>query len=397
MAMKYKKNILLFLLSFIIIFVNNVYSVEYDIYAKVESKRKGNITTLVFQKKPSAKSYHIIENMVIIGKIKVVSIRDICSGDVKIYKVIAEYDIKKGMNRLLKAGSTVGLIKIREGEKRDFAEMKYKERINYKKRITTSKDKREMVLVPGGKFVFGSDSGDRDESPERVIILDDFYIDKYEVSNFDYLTFMNDANSKAPGSWECGKYNDNEEDFPVLVSYYEALAYVKWAGKRLPTEEEWEKAARGYGIKIVKKEDESFFPKRKPIIYPWGNVFNPEYVNSKIFWGSEKIGKNIKKKYKKGLLPITFSEGLGDSPYGAVNMCGNASEWTTSWYQAYPGNIYSNDRYGKQVKVIRGGAWFSDKYRIRASNREIGGVPNLYNDNIIGFRCVKSTTILERK
>jgi len=102
---------------------------------------------------------------------------------------------------------------------------------------------------------------------------------------------------------------------------------------------------------------------------------------------------NIKKIYTRGPVPVNIFDGPGNSPYGLVNMSGNAPEWTSSWYRAYPGNNNPDKRYGKQVKVIRGGAWYSERYRVRVSSRDIGGVPNIYNDYIAGFRCAKDIKI----
>ena len=144
---------------------------------------------------------------------------------------------------------------------------------------------------------------------------------------------------------------------------------------------------------MEKDINEKFYPVKKPVIYPWGDKFIPEYVNSKEFWDDEKSGLNIKKIYTRGPVPVINFEGPGNSPYGLVNMSGNAPEWTSSWYRAYPGNNNADNRYGRQMKAIRGGAWYSVKYRVRVSSRDIGGVPNIYNDYIAGFRCVKEVKI----
>jgi formylglycine-generating enzyme required for sulfatase activity len=254
-----------------------------------------------------------------------------------------------------------------------------------------------MILIPAGKFILGSNSGEKDEAPEQIIKLDDFYIDKYEVTNSDYYLYIIKSNSKPPISWVKGTFNDGEDNFPVIVSYNEAVKYAEWASKRLPTEEEWEKAARGTGLEIIKDSDGVYYVNEKPIIYPWGNKFDPSKTNSVEFWETKNIGEEIKKKYNKGLLPVHMFQDEGNSVYGVVNMCGNASEWTSSWYSAYKGSKYIDKMFGKQVKVIRGGSWFSLKDKLRVSNREYGGIPNLYEDNIAGFRCVKDPTIIDRK
>jgi formylglycine-generating enzyme required for sulfatase activity len=113
------------------------------------------------------------------------------------------------------------------------------------------------------------------------------------------------------------------------------------------------------------------------------------------FWKDSGIGADIKKTYRRGLLAVTFFEGKGDSPFGAVNMAGNAMEWTSSWYRAYPGNTYKDRRFGTQFKVLRGGSWRDTAKSLRVTDRQIGGIPNLYRDAIGGIRCVKSPTVLD--
>ena len=244
-----------------------------------------------------------------------------------------------------------------------------------------------MVLIPSGKFNFGTDFGDDDEYPAQILFLNDFYIDKYEVSNRDYLIYIKDVHGDPPLSWKNKDFDEKSADFPVLVSYYEAQDYAKWAGKRLPTEQEWEKAARAGRDTTDKSQGAS--------IYPWGTTFKPELVNSLEFWSKEDIGKEIKRKYSifvNSLLPIDSFPG-GASFFGVQNMAGNAAEWTTSWYMPYENNRRINGRYGTQYRVIRGGACYTPWYNTRVTNREIGGIPNQFTDTISGFRCVKDVSI----
>ena len=373
--------------------------------------------------------------------------------------------------KLIRAGSKIVLIKGIDTGKN--ADEQYFEKIIFKNEIISKIDNRKMVLIPSGKFIFGSNSGDRDEYPEQVLPKSNFYIDKYEVSNKDYKKFLDETKSKPPLSWKNGKYNIKYSDFPVLVTFYEAERYAKWSGKRLPSEKEWEKAARG-----TADLNESVPNNKK--VFPWGIDFSPQRANTIEFWpvnemkkgikkivkvkylilfnrnfkgrdsnldklwNNDKIAKNIKEEIKekikvmkysidsnkkyfyielwleietgnallneinislnneyiimvpRGLLPIYFFQGKGDSPFNVVNMSGNASEWTSSWYMPHEGNNKKNRRYGKQYKVIKGGAWFSNMKKIRVSNREIGGIPNLYRDNISGFRCIKDATFIDR-
>ncbi len=164
-----------------------------------------------------------------------------------------------------------------------------------------------MVLVPAGEFIMGSTADDHsakpDEQPQRVIELPAFYIDQLEVTNIEYKRFLDATKWPAPPSWKEGRYPDNFDFLPVTdVSWWDATAYARWAGKRLPTEAEWEKAARGStGFR-----------------FPWGSEFASDRANNDI-----------------GLLPVG-SLPLGASPYGALDMAGNAAEWTASVYAPYP-------------------------------------------------------------
>jgi formylglycine-generating enzyme required for sulfatase activity len=253
-----------------------------------------------------------------------------------------------------------------------------------------------MILIPEGKFVFGSNNGDIDEEPQQILFLDNYYIDKYEVSNANYYYYVKQTNTKPPAAWINGKFVKNTGSFPVLVSWHEAKKYAEWAGKRLPNEQEWEKAARGPGLEKAKKHDETYIYIENPVIYPWGNKYEIERANSIELWESKEAGNKIKKIYTKGVIPVDSFKKKNKSYYGIINMAGNACEWTSSWYKAYKGSRHSNKKYGTQYKVIRGGAWFNKKYKLRTTNREIGGLPNLYEDNIAGFRCVKDPAMRDK-
>ncbi len=201
-----------------------------------------------------------------------------------------------------------------------------------------------MVYVPAGEFIMGSEIGDADEYPVRRIYTKAFYIDRFEVTNQEYARFKPDH-----------QFDPADADQPVTdVSWYEADAYAKWAGKRLPTEMEWEKAARGTDG-------------RK---YPWGNIHDfsfaePDGFVQEVAWRA------------------------GKSPYGAYWMAGGVWEWTADWYQAYSGNPTPSPSYGEKYKVIRGGSAFNDASMQRCAHRyyldpgtKISGYP-------VGFRCVK--------
>ncbi len=366
---------------------------NYDLLARIESKRKDNLITLRFDSRPASESYFILEGERIIGRIAVVSSVERREGVRGGYRVTAYYSLDNPADEaLIRAGLDIGLRVEAERKTRDYAEPQKKETVAYKKRIVSPIDGREMVLVPAGKFVFGSDTGHRDEAPERVVELGDYYIDRHEVSNADYLAFVRKTNGDLPRSWRGSVPEQSEMDLPVMATWIEAEAYARWANKRLPGEMEWEKAARGPFPPLETAKDADRSGSR---VYPWGQDFEPGKSNTLEFWENTTVGKEIKAAYPRGLLPVRSFEGPGDSPYGAVNMAGNAPEWTVDWYRAYTGNRYADRRFGSRFKVLRGGAWFSRADSVRATRRQIGGIPNLHNDAAGGFRCVKPPALLD--
>jgi formylglycine-generating enzyme required for sulfatase activity len=223
-----------------------------------------------------------------------------------------------------------------------------------------SNDGAEMVSVPAGEFWMGSDDGNFDEKPRRRVYLDAFRIDKYEVTNALYKRFLDATGRVVPRYWNDSKWNAANQ--PVVgVDWEEANAYCNWAGKRLPTEAEWEKSARG---KDGRK-------------YPWGDQWDASRVNS----SDRKIGKTV---------PVG-SYPSGVSPYGAHDMAGNVWEWVADWYsENYSQNApLRNPRApdSGQLRVLRGGSWFDLPWYLRTSYRVSGG-PAL-RSYIIGFRCAQ--------
>jgi len=238
-------------------------------------------------------------------------------------------------------------------------------------------DGKEMVLVPAGEFIMGTDKIDHekthlkigavkplflDQHPSRKIHLDSYYIDKYEVTNEEYKKFIDSSGyDELPGHWENGTYKEGIGRYPVThVTWREALTYALWAKKKLPTEAHWEKAARGTDGRI----------------YPWGDVYKKGKSNMDIDGAKELVGVGM------------FPEDI--SPYKVYDLGGNVMEWTMDWYQAYPGSTYKNPRYGKVLKVLRGNAfqkaghYFLEAYRYSFSRTEAD--PNDYFENV-GFRC----------
>lgn len=227
-------------------------------------------------------------------------------------------------------------------------------------KIIKGDDDAEMVLVPAGEFWMGSGDGVSHEKPRHRVYLDAFHIDKYEVTNTLYQRFISATGHREPRHMSDSKWNNPQQ--PVVgVSWHDAEAYCRWAGKRLPTEAEWEKAARG--------TDE-----RR---YPWGNEWDKKRAN-----GSESgIGRTT---------PVGQYPG-GVSPYGAEDMAGNVWEWVADWYDAdyYQRSPERNPR-GPELgsgKVVRGGSWYYQPLNLRLSLRNHHSPDNRFDD--LGFRCAR--------
>jgi formylglycine-generating enzyme required for sulfatase activity len=261
--------------------------------------------------------------------------------------------------------------------------------------IIWERDGKEMVLVPAGEFPMGTSQEQlaelkrrygwdhewrRRETPQRWVYVEDFYIDKYLVTNAEYERFvdatgyMTDAEMEGWG-WVWGRrlakvegadwrhpngprstIEDRMDHPVVMVSWNDAVAYVDWAGKRLPREVEWEKAGRG----------------TQGWLWPWGNEWDERKANT------AEVGPHT-------VTPVGGYP-AGASSYGCLDLAGNVWEWMADWLKAYPGSDYMDDSFGEKYKVLRGGSWNGHgdmarcAFRIRfdPSNRGID----------IGFRCV---------
>ena len=212
----------------------------------------------------------------------------------------------------------------------------------------------DMVLIPAGEFLMGSNDGEDDEKPVHRVYLDAYYIDKYEVTNKQYREFVEATGHKTPRQW-------GEDNHPVLyVSWEDAVAYATWAGKRLPTEAEWEKAARGG---LVGKE------------YPWGDGIDSGKANYK-----DNVGKTT---------PVGSYPPNG---YGLYDMAGNVWEWCSDWYDDdYYANSPSKNPQGPSsasCRVRRGGGWDTFARRLRCADRYYYYPGDMSYD--LGFRCSKS-------
>ena len=194
---------------------------------------------------------------------------------------------------------------------------------------------RSVILIPEGNFVRGSNVTRWDERPEQSVFLDRFEIDQFEVTNIQYERFVRATGRQAPPYWNGNQFPAGQGDFPVAgVTWDLANAYCQWAGKRLPTEAEWEKACRGTDGRI----------------YPWGNEWQAGLGNTDPLAGSFKFAEvpggsgptlwddswsflreSPSASDGRGLRPVGSSLG-GASPYGVLDMVGNVSEWVSDWY-----------------------------------------------------------------
>lgn len=226
----------------------------------------------------------------------------------------------------------------------------------------------DMILVAEGEFVMGSNSRLPDEGPQHTVYLDSFLIDKYEVTNYQYKKFIDATKRRSPGHFENRTFPPEKIDHPVVfVSWKDARAYCKWAEKRLPTDQEWEKAARGTDARN----------------YPWGEVYDTDKVNSPQRW--------LELKLEGDTTPVGAFE-AGKSPYGLYDMSGNVWEWTSSWYEAYPGNKKLSESYGQIYKTLKGGSWWDCSFYkcgISAPTYNRSFFLRSTKNKSFGFRCAK--------
>jgi formylglycine-generating enzyme required for sulfatase activity len=263
----------------------------------------------------------------------------------------------------------------------------------------------DMVLIPAGEFMMGTPAdsdGLPDEQPLRMVDLSAFWIDRHETTNALYEQYVRTTGYPAPANaspastlWEHNVPLPGIEQHPVVnVSWLDAVAFCRWAGKRLPTEAEWEKAARGPDART----------------YPWGNEWDFNKANSASFWVKRTVdfanstewdafwikgaGAAIsKEKGVKGeilTLPVgSFASGA--SPYGALDMAGNAAEWVQDWYNP---NYYRMasvpDPQGPErgaIKAMRGGSWLKPAISLRTTDRDWGTMDSRPSGT--GFRCAR--------
>jgi formylglycine-generating enzyme required for sulfatase activity len=233
-----------------------------------------------------------------------------------------------------------------------------------------------MIKIPAGEFVMGSSAeeiksvreryGKRDmyknhpfdeEIPKHKVFLKAFLIDAHEVTVKDYAAFIHAAGHAPPATWKGGRHDASKDNNPVtFITHEDAEAYAKWAGKRLPTAEEWEKAARGPDGRV----------------YPWGDEFDPYKAAT---------AESDMHAITGALCDLTSSSRVmvaaGDvSPYGVRDMAGNVREWTAT---ASPGDL--------KMAMVKGASWVDLSVNARGAHREY--IPKASSAHIVGFRCAK--------
>ncbi len=265
----------------------------------------------------------------------------------------------------------------------------------------------DMVLVPTGEFRMGAPAGSGglpDEQPERAVLLSAFYIDRFEVTNEAYFLFVSMSGHRMPENsnpaatlWKDRRPMPGIERHPVVnVSWTDADAYCRWAGKRLPTEAEWEKAARGTDGRR----------------YPWGDQWDVLLANSASYWVGRTVqfdsgadweafwvkGEGAQIAKEKGLNGEVLTMPVGSFPgstsvYGLFDMAGNVAEWVQDWYDPnyYPSGPLTNPTGPPRgaIKSMRGGSWLKPAVSLRTSDRDWGTIDSRPSGT--GFRCAQDS------
>lgn len=230
-----------------------------------------------------------------------------------------------------------------------------------------------MVLIPAGEFAMGSDLGQEDEQPVHRVSVKAFYLDVYETTVSRYAEFLASQKPDAPFKWNEATAGAHENKPAVGVNWYDARDYCRWVGKRLPTEAEWEIAARDTGGRI----------------YPWGSAHPTK--------GHANAGETRWRGYDS-LSNVGRFE-LGKTPEGVYDLAGNLWEWVADWYDPtyYQFSARDNPKgpSAGPLRALRGGAWNNDSKAIRSSNRA-GYAPDARR-NDVGFRCAQDGPSPERR
>ncbi len=250
---------------------------------------------------------------------------------------------------------------------------------------------RSMVEIPAGEFIMGSNSGKSDAQPERLVYLDAFSIDRYEVTNAQYQRFLKADGRHPPVYWNGLDFPTGQPDRPVVgVGWKDAHDYCEWQGKRLPSEAEWEKACRGVDGRT----------------FPWGEVWDEKKANVGLSaahnwprdleagWGLLQITDG---KMGLPLLKPVGSYLAGASPYGALDLVGNVSEWVEDWYNW---NGYLEMPVVNPLGLgppwnhsLRGSAWYDRQGEAglveEQSRCSMRNSSHSYDDPRVGFRCAR--------
>ncbi|MFN0195476.1 MAG: formylglycine-generating enzyme family protein [Planctomycetaceae bacterium] len=273
-----------------------------------------------------------------------------------------------------------------------------------KAKIATQKNDKDdavMVAIPAGEFLMGSTDEEidadfkaigypadwkkhaLDELPRHRQAVKSFLIYQHEVTNEQYQAFCKATEHKPPEYWKDGKFPEGKENHPVVqVSWHDAQAYCEWAGTRLPTEAEWEFAARG--------DADADKPSRK---YPWGDEWDRTLANSASLHADIDVNDAViwQKWYDKdqSQYPLTSPVGhfeKGISPLGVYDMAGNAWEWSADAYSLFTDEVRNKD-IKDAPRVTKGGSWANVPFHLRCADRNsvAPDTRNLY----IGFRCAK--------
>jgi iron(II)-dependent oxidoreductase len=318
---------------------------------------------------------------VIGGSIHVVKLGAIRMGEMR---GLATYNLREESTRIRAAGEDIALHEQNEARQNEVGGYTVAEA----QALLSEQQWAELdteILIPAGKFHMGTnaESADAAARPRHTVNLSAYHIDKYLVTNAQYARFVAATGHRPPSDWQHGRVAPDLLLHPVtLVNWYDASAYAKWAGKRLPTEAEWEKAARG-------TDDRR---------WPWGNTMDPARLNTYYNVGS---ATNVT-KYANGV-----------SPYGVFDMAGNVNQWINDDFIPYPGTdapaetfqgkvarvLSAQDRalkvsdfvkVDKRYKVLRGGSWKGDPFSTASYHRDYSW-PN-YASDFFGFRCASDVT-----
>jgi formylglycine-generating enzyme required for sulfatase activity len=228
-----------------------------------------------------------------------------------------------------------------------------------------SRNDAPMALIPAGEFAMGSDRGQDDEQPVHRVSVKPFYLDAHEVTVSHYREFLSSQKVDPPFKWNDASTGSHDGKPVIGVNWYDARDYCRWVGKRLPTEAEWEMAARGIEGRT----------------YPWGNA-HPTKAHA-------NAGQSKWRGYDT--LSNVGRYELGKTPEGVYDLAGNLWEWVADWYdpvyyQFSPRDNPSGPPAGP-LRAMRGGAWNNDSKTIRSTNRA-GYAPDARR-NDLGFRCAR--------